>query len=112
MEYASRSGVYSNSKYKSKAIKQAQDLVGLKFQEASLKRSKENAKEGGALIDKQLEENKKAQDELYFGDKDKGILGLDPSSEYSYFNEVDDAEKIFLQSIAHKTVESFFDIKL
>lgn len=38
----------------------------------------------------------------------KSPIGL----EYSYFNEVDDAEKIFLQSIAHKTVESFFDIKL
>ena len=87
MEYASRSGVYSNSKYRNKVIKQAQDYIGLRFQEASLRRSKENAKEGGALIDEQLKENKKAQDELYFGDKDKGILGLSPSSEYSYFNE-------------------------
>jgi hypothetical protein len=87
MEYASRTGVYGNSKYRNKVIKQAQDLVGLKFQEAALKRSKENGKEGSSLIDTQLKENKQAQDDLYFGNEDKGILGLDPSAKYSYFNE-------------------------
>ena len=32
--------------------------------------------------------------------------------QYSYFNEVSNAEKNFLQDVAHKTVESFFDIEL
>lgn len=31
---------------------------------------------------------------------------------YNYFNEVSDADKIFLQNIAHISVESFFDIEL
>ncbi|MDC1099785.1 hypothetical protein OAS93_00655 [Gammaproteobacteria bacterium] len=32
--------------------------------------------------------------------------------EYNYFNKVSDADKIFLQNIAHISVESFFDIEL
>jgi hypothetical protein len=32
--------------------------------------------------------------------------------QYSYYNEVSNAEKNFLQDVAHKTVESFFDIEL
>ena len=31
---------------------------------------------------------------------------------YNYFNKISDADKIFLQGIAHMTVESFFDIEL
>jgi len=110
MEYASRSGVYSNSKYKNQAIRQAQDLVGLKFQEAALKRSKENGKEGSSLIDSQLKENKQAQDDLYFGNKDKGILGLDPSAEYSFFNAtLGERTKMFERSneAARQTLEYY-----
>jgi ribosomal protein L22 len=110
MEYASRTGVYGNSKYRNKVIKQAQDLVGLKFQEAALKRSKENGKEGSSLIDTQLKENKQAQDDLYFGNEDKGILGLDPSAKYSYFNEtLGERTKIFEKSnkAAKETLEYY-----
>ena len=32
--------------------------------------------------------------------------------QYSYYNEVSNAEKNFLQDVAHKTVENFFDIEL
>ena len=31
---------------------------------------------------------------------------------YNYFNKISDADKIFLQGIAHTTVESFFDVEL
>lgn len=31
---------------------------------------------------------------------------------YNYFNKISDADKIFLQGIAHMTVESFFDVEL
>ena len=31
---------------------------------------------------------------------------------YNYFNKIGDADKIFLQGIAHTTVESFFDVEL
>ena len=31
---------------------------------------------------------------------------------YNYFNKISDADKIFLQDIAHMTVESFFDLEL
>ena len=38
----------------------------------------------------------------------KSPVGL----KYNYFNKISDADKIFLQDIAHKTIEGFFDIKL
>ena len=31
---------------------------------------------------------------------------------YNYFNKINDADKIFLQGVAHMTVESFFDVEL
>ena len=31
---------------------------------------------------------------------------------YNYFNNISDADKKFLQDIAHMTVESFFDVEL
>ncbi len=31
---------------------------------------------------------------------------------YNYFDEISDSDKIFLQKIAHSTVEEFFNIKL
>jgi hypothetical protein len=31
---------------------------------------------------------------------------------YNYFNKISDADKNFLQDIAHMTVESFFDVEL
>ena len=31
---------------------------------------------------------------------------------YNYFGEINETEKMFLQDIAHQTVENFFNIKL
>jgi len=41
------------------------------------------------------------------------ITGISPLKiEYSYFNEINNIEKEFLQKIAHKSVEDFFNISL